>query len=101
MKGEPMNKTEVKAPYTKGPWNINPGGSCGVYGDGGGRLICGTNIVGDLPENEANARLIAAAPALVEELKSFVSWVKEHHPIEYERQIRNAEAVLRAAGVQP
>lgn len=66
--------------HTKGPWQISPYTETSVQGANINRHICSTGgpqiMAGKdgstdwLGENEANARLIAAAPEMLEALKS-------------------------------
>ena len=71
--------------HTQGPWEINSGTT--VYAQNGiARLrrraaLCKTDISsseGDtLEKARANARLIAAAPELLEALKELVGWLED------------------------
>ncbi len=54
--------------HTQGPWDVTPNGSA-IY-DERGVIICHLKTEVDyLPEAQANARLIASAPALLEALQ--------------------------------
>jgi hypothetical protein len=57
--------------YTKGPWEYNWTPTRWVIDSAPAHAIACT--AGYEPENEANARLIAAAPELVEALRDMVS----------------------------
>lgn len=68
--------TEAKARHTPGPWNTN----LGVVwpGDSSGNPIAYLNgHCRKLAEDEANARLIAAAPDLLEALKEIMDFIGE------------------------
>lgn len=60
--------------HTPGPWRVQGTGIWGGHADGLERLIAGlwTHYVGQ-QQTEANARLIAAAPELLEALKALLS----------------------------
>ena len=69
-----MSDTETKTVHTPGPWRLSKHQRFDVYADtppAGLRFIGTTYGNGDMPphiarEDEANARLIAAAPDLLE-----------------------------------
>ena len=96
-KGPPLKPTPTPpAKHTPGPWMQGPTSNTwnkvysGEKGKWAERAICTINPIhaqgarqkGDFDEEEANARLIAAAPALLIELKNTVAaiekWGKEH-----------------------
>jgi hypothetical protein len=56
--------------HSPGPWvsKKTPGGMIFVYTENLARPICGTGVAGD-PTVQANARLIAAAPDLLNAIK--------------------------------
>lgn len=54
--------------HTTGPWTVKKAFGSITVETPSGRSIC--DIVGDMPIDEANARLIAAAPELLEALES-------------------------------
>lgn len=113
--------------YTQGPWfskghGVIVGGPFRWFTNGQSQsqiaLVClMTEGATDDPsaEREANALLIAAAPALVEALKPFARLLADHHerlsddtPVYGVMEnaftigdIRRAAAALRAAGVEP
>lgn len=72
--------------HTPGTWSdyyakLAPVGSVAVWSDQGGMVrrvaLCGTHEGIDLDEAEANARLIAAAPDLLEALKELVAYATD------------------------
>ena len=69
-----------EAKHTPGPWQACDVGDYSDY-DGRCRVILGNDlriavVLGDHDESAANARLIAAAPDLLEELEDMVSLVE-------------------------
>lgn len=88
--------------HTQGPWHMGAGnGSGSIFSDNGRtRLeIGGTTLYSiaqitrgwDEAEDEANARLIAAAPELLEALQSLT------HPMASDEDLQNALAVIAKA----
>lgn len=72
-----------KMAHTPGPWaHINPDGFTvrhpQVYSDTG--PVCNATWLGDgrIDELRANARLIAAAPELLDALMELADWYREH-----------------------
>ncbi len=75
-------KTEVK--HTPGPWGMSIAGktmatysqSHAIYQEGRPNLIAGIfyDVEGGIETAKANARLIAAAPQLVEAAKEMLCW---------------------------
>lgn len=67
--------------HTPGPWKITDSGT-GVFssnkplGQNGIIAICDA-VARTREENEANARLIAAAPDLLKELEAAVTWIEQ------------------------
>jgi hypothetical protein len=65
--------------HTKGPWAASEHGAYGDY-DGNSIVILGDDlriavVLGyDTKETRANARLIAAAPELLEALEAMIEW---------------------------
>ena len=100
----------MTAQHTRGPWIACRHGDYGDY-DGKCRVILGEGgdirtavVLGfDTPENEANARLIAAAPDLLEALQAAVecgmvpiSSVSDGGASRHSRQVQVAD-MIRAA----
>jgi hypothetical protein len=85
------------AKHTPGPWRSERGN--GDYGrnvtaDNGRRIVCETICA----EHEANARLIAAAPELLEALHSILEHSREFGDIEdCETMLARIEDKVRAA----
>jgi hypothetical protein len=79
-----MSSTQTTVGYTKGPWQLttvpfeirNTDSAAAIYGpmskDGGACLIADISRSAGDEEAEANAKLIAAAPELLEALKELV-----------------------------
>lgn len=106
----------AEAAHTPGPWSIVPQNGVGPmiareYETGkqmnpkGLRLVCHVLARGNsLPEDEANARLIAAAPDLLAALTEVMDWVKHWDPnfaqdAEWPATAAKVDAALsRAAG---
>jgi len=73
--------------HTPGPWSVSPGLNPGLEGDGGKKSIvifgdvagdeeCG--VLGNTPEQQqANARLIAAAPELLAAVQAAECFISE------------------------
>ena len=64
--------------HTPGPWTITPEHEDAIDIYGGGMVI--HSIVADHPEHEANARLIAASPDLLEALEGII-WKLSHNHV--------------------
>jgi len=87
---------------TPGPWSYedNPYGHDAIYG-ADGRLIA--HVFGDDAQAQADARLIAAAPELLEAAQMVIAWYEaedDHSKADfYERMqmCRDSESALRAA----
>lgn len=70
--------TQSKDAHTPGPWKWDcgiippdgPGRYADIYTDGGDLIIASFN--NEIPEGSANARLIAAAPELLEALRGML-----------------------------
>ena len=61
--------------HTPGPWNYDRSGYS-LYVNSGRELVTALSMDGKrLETSEANARLIAAAPDLLEALKSVIAWL--------------------------
>ena len=79
--------TEMKATYTPGPWKAEEGShACFIWGPGEfllDREIATTRRTDISYEFTANARLIAAAPAMYEALKQASAYFDhdEHYPV--------------------
>ena len=65
--------------HTPGPWHHGQKNKRSVFGKDGWRVAdCGTAFSKSDDEMEANARLIAAAPDLLEALKELRDWYREN-----------------------
>ena len=70
--------TLEKAMFTPGPWRYSDViGGCWVYASDGRQVLAYTYSPDK--ENRANARLVAAAPELLEALKPFVAATLTHN----------------------
>jgi hypothetical protein len=70
----------VMSQHTPGPWALSPyreHQSAVVMQAGTPRMVCEVYGYSDLPDNAANARLIAAAPALLEALVNLLDWAPD------------------------
>lgn len=84
--------------HTPGPWNAAPAPRLG--------FVAWTDALGDLPntgeEGDANARLIAAAPALLAALEDVLAdlrhYVSTHGPGPDARLARAEAAIAQATG---
>jgi hypothetical protein len=113
--------TETKTAFTPGPWklgNTSPGRLI-ILGGSSSRYVCTVQVhqtprgsgVFSEPEREANAHLIAAAPALLEALRDLLDSHFDMSPLQYaasrglemmsdvegDRILENARAVIRKA----
>lgn len=70
----PMPTNKKKEAYTPGPWHIGMKPGPIVYDDKGGEIADCRSISNERNENGHNARLIAAAPELLEALKELKKW---------------------------
>lgn len=97
----------MKAEHTPGKWKVegsdNPDGSNLIVLDEDGRVIadmCDSCGVEDCEEAEANARLIAAAPDLLEALRDLhdacAHWEDQDDPV----LVRARAAIAKAGGAQ-
>ena len=91
--------TEKKAVHTPGPWEVSHLSAAGKRTAGllireAGHCITLASV---RRENEANARLIAAAPDLLEALKELQHAVAECDLIATTKALFKAEAVIRKA----
>lgn len=82
--------------YTSGPWTYTQGAGRWVIDSSHAHAIACT--AGYEPMNEANARLIAASPDLLENLQEAILWA-ESEPTD-NQTYREAIARMRAAVVK-
>ena len=97
--------------HTQGPWRLaayldsgrpNPGVivADNPHGEGAEQVASVEWIAGGFhAEQVANARLIAAAPELLDALQSLVSWCRDYFPERYLdcKQVRQAREILAKA----
>lgn len=99
--------------HTPGPWQLTPRyqdkvdviHSTKAKVPGGASLTVARVTVREswLAEQEANARLIAAAPELLQALRDVLGWVPSGpwHTDEPMKAVERARAVIRKTGEQP
>ena len=63
--------------HTPGPWHVGLKPGPMVYGPQGEQIV-GINVLLDSNEVLANAKFIAAAPAMYEALKELVTYLQDH-----------------------
>ena len=63
--------------HTPGPWHVGLKPGPMVYGPQGEQIV-GLNVLLDSNEVLANAKFIAAAPAMYEALKELVTYLQDH-----------------------
>ena len=74
------NALMTKQTHMPGPWSIKDGQDV-IATTGGDSLLIAQCHAGHAPERAANARLIAAAPQLLEALQGLIQFVDEGGPI--------------------
>ena len=79
--------------HTPGPWHVGLKPGTMVYGPQGEQIV-GLNVMLDSDEVLANAKFIAAAPAMYEALKELVTYLQDHVEDEV---LDNWAPVLKAA----
>ena len=91
--------------HTPGPWLSNPcglSGDFGIYPDTEPEFKIATlGYSGDSSETQANARLIAAAPDLLQALKDVLGIVRSVHEVPPTRATAAEAAIAKAEGNQP
>jgi hypothetical protein len=108
---EQPGELQMQSPFTPGPWGVLP------YSEGddviqiisgeptykGGTVsatwvaeLDASSLEGGPGENEANARLIAAAPDMLAALNAIRVWMKNHDRSEHEQKIYDAIRVVIA-----
>jgi len=85
--------------HTPGPWNVHPMASCGVWAANGIHVAAtGGDMADDADpdEQEANAKLIATAPALLAALQEIVA-IWDDHATNPESPLGKARAAVKKA----
>lgn len=97
------------AEHTPGPWEVRHSpvsDLCVVTEDPDGRWICGYMSTDGDPQNEANARLIAAAPDLLRACEIAALWFTGQMPTinsvletswPYQGELKELQAAIRKA----
>lgn len=94
-----------EAQHTPGPWRIKQSSANGnnfIYPEGSEDAICGVRFHLDFDAHEANARLIAAAPDLLEAVEVLLGGLEAEYPeskfgIDFRTQMRIRMNKARAA----
>jgi len=88
--------------HTPGPWVIRKAkenGACSVVSES--KDLAGFTFIAALtPSDEANARLIAAAPELLESLRELVEWsddMEANYPYDITPMLAKARAAIKKA----
>ena len=89
--------------HTPGPWHVGLKPGTMVYGPQGEQIV-GLNVMLDSDEVLANAKFIAAAPAMYEALCGLLEYYGAYNPVTDKRiepYIREAKAALAQAEDKP
>ena len=98
-----------KPTFTKGPWHCGQGnGEGSIFADNGGRVtfskkgtvlhpICHVANSFEQNEDEANARLIASAPAMYEVLAELLDTLEVSRGYGFDEEYENVREVLAKA----
>ena len=90
-----MNREAMK--HTPGPWNYDRSGYS-LYVNSGRELVTALSMDGKrLETSEANARLIAAAPDMLNALMDFVSYFGHDNDNGLDEMLTNARAAIAKA----
>lgn len=76
-------RAQQQARHTPGPWTFDDNMGCRDIRGADGKPIASTHGLANDDEDQANARLIAAAPELLAALKTAlkcIEYCREHHP---------------------
>lgn len=91
--------------HTPGPWTYDDESVTGSVWSGNAPSgawptgVCVASVLGDSAESEANARLIAAAPELLEALEECLEWIRQNgRPPTSELRQRVENAIAKARG---
>jgi len=83
--------------HTPGPWNYDRSGYS-LYVNSGRELVTALSMDGKrLETSEANARLIAAAPDMLDALMDFVSYFGHDNDNGLDEMLTNARAAINKA----
>ena len=87
--------------HTPGPWKTHAGASGQVHAVFGadGKYVAKVDAypVRTTDENDANARVIAAAPELLKSLSLCAAWLEANRPLEANRKSEAAREAIQAA----
>jgi hypothetical protein len=90
-----MSREAIK--HTPGPWNYDRSGYS-LYVNSGRELVTALSMDGKrLETSEANARLIAAAPDMLNALMDFVSYFGHDNDNGLDEMLTNARAAIAKA----
>jgi hypothetical protein len=90
----------VSAEHTPGPWHASEeaaGNNPDIYIEAPGHGTVAEIGGGPLPVRRANARLIAAAPAMKEALEKIARYQGEHDGQDFDTAFQAVEKIARAA----
>jgi hypothetical protein len=86
--------------HTKAPWTVNEGSSLEIEAGSFYVAFCGPKKglnIEEFPERQANARLIASAPELLEALELIANSLSSERQVEYMQGIARA-VIAKAKG---
>lgn len=89
--------------HTPGPWAVNKADLLDVYAPNNNAHTVATVAVTAGDEDEANAKLIAAAPEMAEALRNFIGFAGYHelekHDLRLQLQLQEMRRALAKAGL--
>lgn len=85
----------MKTQHTPGPWRIHGVTKTTILNEEGKEIYDGANYQNNFEEAKANAKLIAAAPELLEALKNLVEYLGEDW--QHDQFLINAQEAINKA----